>query len=939
MFKKILTFCIIFICYSTIITSQIKNFNTENGLISNTVYSFNTLKNGIIIATTENGLIKYDGQNFYPYTVENEEILEKISFNAYEDKLGRIWLYTFSGKPAYIYKNKVYNEKNTPVLKKDIERPIIRQVQQLEDSSIIFYLIYAPYYYKYKNNMLQKIDFSKIVNGRSVVTINFLENGVLEVYLINEILYLNKDLRLIKQIKYKNIWSMYTHNLQFTISVQKDSFIINNFTFPLPKNLNISNISNFNYHNNKYYITTYNGFFECDCLNKTVKNYFDSLVITDIEFCKNNTALIGTKNKGLFVYKINSIDTNKSKVVNEQVYNCAINKDNICLIKSPSQQIEVLNTNNFKTILKLNSNNKISENVSQNNCLSNNSNLLILKDSTLLITKGNKLISNQKIEFNHYYKFAILDKQNNIYTCNSWQLFKYNFKAKLSKQIIQNDRIFSIINTNFNETYFAGIKGIYKLQNDSAINIYKNLLCYDLNSLNNYVYLKTYDNNSFLIKKLENQFSKIYEIKNNPNNLIQKSFQLNDSTMVLYGTQYHKLIALQNSKISITDLPFEFFESTPIAIKSLNQKLVVCYTNKISELDYDILFKDRLAPEMSNFIFYTDKKIYTDINQESSLTTRFLKIKFDVINYDKMPFTVQYSYNQQSNIVNNKEIIINNLEFGDNIITINLLNTNGGIYQTKKIKITIKTPFYKNPIFYLLAFLFTVFLIWLLYFNYFKMKSKREKKIFDLNFKLLKSEFIAMNSMMNPHFIFNSLSNIKFLYEQNMKIDANKYLDIFSTLIRKNMNSVNSELVSLEDELEIVEKYLVLNKLRYANTFDYIINIDASLDVYDYETPPLLIQPIVENSLVHGLFKKSNIAVNLIVLDVYKQYNQLIIAIKDNGIDFNINERFHQKTGSIALSNIKNRIEYQNNIKGQNIKIEYSKNEDFFICTLSFTIN
>jgi tetratricopeptide (TPR) repeat protein len=139
-----------------------------------------------------------------------------------------------------------------------------------------------------------------------------------------------------------------------------------------------------------------------------------------------------------------------------------------------------------------------------------------------------------------------------------------------------------------------------------------------------------------------------------------------------------------------------------------------------------------------------------------------------------------------------------------------------------------------------------------------------------------------LRAQMDPHFIFNSLNSIQHLITINDKTSSLKYLSKFSKLVRRVLeNSVNTQ-VPLADEITLLKHYIELEQLRYNHSFEYSINVDASVDVHDTEIPFLLIQPYVENALVHGLRHKPE--EGWLKIELKQRESDLWCIVEDNGV-------------------------------------------------------
>jgi len=139
-----------------------------------------------------------------------------------------------------------------------------------------------------------------------------------------------------------------------------------------------------------------------------------------------------------------------------------------------------------------------------------------------------------------------------------------------------------------------------------------------------------------------------------------------------------------------------------------------------------------------------------------------------------------------------------------------------------------------------------------------------------------------LRSQMNPHFIFNALSNISNLIDKNDNTTASKYLTKFSRLVRHILESTRTDYIELDQEIINLENYLSLQKLRFADKFDYYIEIDENIDPESIEIPPMLIQPFVENAIEHGI--KSKETKGNIDIRFKMKGEQLVCEVDDDGI-------------------------------------------------------
>ena len=141
---------------------------------------------------------------------------------------------------------------------------------------------------------------------------------------------------------------------------------------------------------------------------------------------------------------------------------------------------------------------------------------------------------------------------------------------------------------------------------------------------------------------------------------------------------------------------------------------------------------------------------------------------------------------------------------------------------------------------------------------------------------------MALRSAMSPHFIFNVLNSIQFFIAKNDRLNAINYLSTFSKLIRSILtHSVNNK-IKLADEIELLKNYVQLEMTRFENKFKFILNVDPEVDIDGIEIPSLLIQPYVENAILHGLYKKQE--QGTLQIRINEHDGTLVFEIEDDGI-------------------------------------------------------
>lgn len=209
---------------------------------------------------------------------------------------------------------------------------------------------------------------------------------------------------------------------------------------------------------------------------------------------------------------------------------------------------------------------------------------------------------------------------------------------------------------------------------------------------------------------------------------------------------------------------------------------------------------------------------------------------------------------------------------------------------------------------------------------YVQKKKQQQKQQLELENQLLDYKQKALHLQMNPHFLFNCLAAISSYIMQNEKEEAAKYLAMFSKLMRFTLESSKENWITIDKELASLKQYLSLEQLRLKNIFEFTITKAISVED-DMLVPPMLIQPLVENAIIHGILPKQ--AKGKIALQFEVQNNLLHVTITDDGIGIENSKKLKENQvelhKSMALSIIKERLEMLQKNSNKTTKLEYTQ--------------
>ncbi len=288
----------------------------------------------------------------------------------------------------------------------------------------------------------------------------------------------------------------------------------------------------------------------------------------------------------------------------------------------------------------------------------------------------------------------------------------------------------------------------------------------------------------------------------------------------------------------------------------------------------------------------------------------------------------RYRYNKGNFSIENRQIHLTSISGGNHQLEITC--SYDGVNWSEPITIIIKKdiPFKQTSWFTLTIILGSLLFILIIVFILVRqVRTKATRRVQeDRQVNLLKHQ--AMNSLMSPHFIFNSLTSIQNYINLNDSLKASEYLAKFSRLIRMIIEKASQSEISLHEELIRLNYYLDLERERFKGKFDFKIEVAPDINTLDIKIPNMIIQPYAENSIIHGILPKHEFGILYIH---FKKENAttLLIIIEDDGIGFN-KAKENTKAGhkSLGTKTIENILELNTKLTGKNQKVEIIDKSD-----------
>ena len=243
---------------------------------------------------------------------------------------------------------------------------------------------------------------------------------------------------------------------------------------------------------------------------------------------------------------------------------------------------------------------------------------------------------------------------------------------------------------------------------------------------------------------------------------------------------------------------------------------------------------------------------------------------------------------------------------------------NNGVFSAPiSYTFSVAAPFYQKWWFNAGITLLVLGIVILFFRRQLAIQRKKAQQINELN----ASRLTAIQSQMNPHFIFNSLNSIQDLVLKGDIDNSYTFITKFSNLVRRTLNYSDKDFIEFEQEIKLIELYLALEKLRFKE--DLVFTIDTD-DIEDILIPPMLIQPFIENALLHGLLHKEG--KKELSIRFYLQ-ESLICEITDNGVGRKrakeIKDRQRSQHESFSVNAIKRRFEILGEHFGKELGFSY----------------
>ncbi len=927
------------------------HYTIEEGLPSNNIYDVYRDDKGFLWFASDKGIARYNGIRFEKFTTFNGLPDNEIFFSQ-EDSYGRLWFGTYNGELCYYKDDTFHSAANTPFLMLPFKNSFVTSVHLERDRSVTICFKENSIFLNINRNeiSLLNLDNKYFINKPFFyLYISKLLRGGYKVFCSDSTIYINDNCEV------TGVDKNYYGNLHISPLQNKQYFYNDQFIFSGEMNI----IGGFKKHpiSNRLLHRVYSDGNNVFCSYNNCLDINDSVSILN----GNNVACVNqdnvgnywacTLNNGVFSLDQSFLSTRLLKNIYEShiLYSCV--RNNHVFFTTENNNLYCLDGGAARCVFnygRYNGNERAEEPgyYLDDNCkyysFFNNDNIVL--DNVLAGKQNIKRYANQRLVSGIK---NVLAAGNSVYIQNRARIMTVDYdKIKEGEEIgdkftsVVNDmahaeRIFCMAKDKNNSIWYSTINNFYKIIDGHGVlqSQFKKIPLKYFNFYDGHLIGYTHSNQLLIYGNVDKD---IWVDSIPPQNCIWDKFYQLDTNHILISTNNFYRVLTINAEKSAKKISVAVIENPyiPLQAESVCADDENCYFFKngsVTSIPINTLLLKPAPPKVFFSFLKTEKRIYP-IQDGLALPFRESKnfsISFSTLSFSGKEITYQYSVskNNQDNWqdVKGEEINFVNPEYGTYVIKIRAKTIASEFSTPIMYTLRILRPFWASLWFIILIVCLSVAIIGTLIRYRIVYILRKKERIHESEKRFMRSEYTALNALMNPHFIFNTLNNVQGLVNRNDKLAANEYLRVFADLIRQNMHNISKELIPLQKEIDLVGNYLLLEKLRFKDLLNYSINISRDIDLSEIMIPPLLVQPLVENSIKHGILPLGSVE-GFIYINVYETKGVLHIEVKDNGIGLSASQnKTDSPHESYGLENIKKRIKQLSVI--QNKEITFSIDE------------
>lgn len=926
------------------LTAQVAyhNFNTTSGLPSNETYCAFQDKDGYMWFGTDHGVARYNGYDFKVYTTD-DGLTDNTVFRIKEDKNGNLWFLTLSGGICYYNGNTFHPHPMNDTITALCRRRLPTSWEVMDNKLIWLGFIQQGYV---------RVDTTRMVEFKPTPAYLGTQGTCVEISVVNIgqgrfIHSMFSNAKMVNVSGYEvtgkesyiyDCWFNKEVTLNFNMIQLSDrrilTGILDMLTVLTPKertgqliwdrDKSISNVKRLN--NGEIWLTFANSpAYRVNIVNDKpalVDSLCFNSFITDVFVDKQGSYWVTSLDKGVYIIQNMAVRIYSDDEIKEtQKIRHLTVRDNELYISLPANSLLQI-TDSSKRLIKSVKKDPVAP---TSIAFTSQKKLITNLDSILHTDKNYKWI------LPDFYFLKLLELGNDEFLAGGgggfviWKDYNvvynsqnYGFSKRVSDLChITPEKI--LVGTNTGLHYFIRKKNKYTILNDTLLPVERVTACHVFKPT---LYAIGTRGKGVLLYKDEYPYF-INEENGLVSNLAEDVFIENDS--ILWVATYQGLakviFSVINGKINVRSKCY----TTADGLSSNQINVIEKYNNKIwvgtnQGLCY---FPSNALPEKAVEIplyiteILVNGKFVPSVNSllsdENNIFFKFNSLYYKSI--DGIQYKIRLKGEGKWAFTNQQIVQYYGLPAGDYVFQVAAEDKFGRyISPIKELNFTINPRFTDTFQFKAIIGLIIVLVIASIIYILFAYQRFKARNVI----RLLQSEFKALNYQINPHFIFNVLNSIQYYIIRKDSDKAVHFLNSFSTLIRRIVSNSRQQYISVIEEIECLKDYLDLEKLRLENKFDYELNIDSSVDIEKKMLLPMVIQPLVENSIWHGIVPLDGRG--KIKVDFTKDTDgALICIVDDNGVGINSSRQVTKKEQnnlSLAMSNVNERLKIIGELNG-----------------------
>lgn len=865
------------------------NYSISEGFPSSTAYHVHQDKNGFLWFSTDVGIVKYDSHTFELINAD-KGLSDNEVFQLKTDSKGRTWALTLTGKLSFFYKNKIYTEANSNLVKKasgtsitvDFHEDLKKNIYITFRNGEVSMITPQDKVIKFFSKHLSLAGLWAKDNSLFIINSEFITNY-----------YTRKRIFTFPKLKYNNIHHTQNGNYLSISNVLYKIDTKNNFIKIVELLPNYEILKCVSENENKIWICTRNGLFLYQN-GKITDHYFKDISISSIIKDFEGSYWITTHKNGIYHVPSFSIKTNTLGNPNGVKLNC-IEINN-------KKEIWLGGENNDYYIKKYDSPTFSKEILFENSRKDKIPNIRFFNEDAYVIGKLNvkKISPDGKYQNLGFSANDILINGNQTYIGYT---YTYNIPTSEITNLTPgyvNHQLFIDKRSNVfckgsNDSFWIGSNnGLYSYsKKDSIINWgakYKTLdstiedIYFD--NSNNTTFVATASKGIVIIK--DNKATYFITNKSGLNSNTCNSIQKISSNFYLIGTNSGlNSLSLKNNTFDVKNINtiLGLQNIKVLDLSFLDNKVYLATESGLLYFDYSQIKNIKNKPLCHILELKNNSQIINN-NSVINYNNRDVNILFNGISYiNKGNLFYYYKLNNEEwTSSSESKINFKSLASGKYTFKVYCVDVNGMKSNIQQINFEIASPFWQKWWFIALSLIAIGLCIYFFIKYRLQLQEKRfeeEKSKIQVEKQLIELEQKALRMQMNPHFIFNALNTIKGYYTEGNLVEASTYISKFSKLLRKLLES-EEQITTLDNEIEMLKLYIELTQIRYEGKFNYSIVISKDIQTSELLIPNLLLQPLVENSIIHGLGPKTEKGILQVVFNKDNEF--LFCIVDDDGI-------------------------------------------------------